>query len=101
MNSIINIQLIILILINLNECSQIKLVKKEINKLKENFEHVGKSIDTKITEYKEEVKKGNFLLLYLKRIPLFQILNFIFPFFFRYKNIIFLKIINYFGRFCG
>jgi hypothetical protein len=59
MNSI-NIQLIILILIKLNECNQIELVK---NKLKENFKFEGKSMDTKITEYKEEVKKGYFFIL--------------------------------------
>ena len=62
MNSI-NIQLIILILIKLNECNQIELVK---NKLKENFKYEGESIDTKITDYKEQVKKGYFLILMIQ-----------------------------------
>ena len=78
MNSI-NIQFIILIITFMkhsecnecNECNEIEIIKKELNKLKEDFKYVGQSMSTQIAEFKEEVKKGYFYYLSLLYIPLY------------------------------
>ena len=49
----------VLILIKLNECSEIELLKKEINNLKEEVKYLGQSMSAQITEFKEETEKGN------------------------------------------
>ncbi len=72
MNSI-NIQLIILVITFMKhcECNEIEIIKKELNKLKEDFKYVGQSMSTQIAEFKEEVKKGYFYYLSLLYIPLY------------------------------
>jgi hypothetical protein len=50
----------VLILIKLNECSEIELLKKEINNLKEEVKYLGQSMSAQITEFKEETEKGNY-----------------------------------------
>ena len=66
MNSI-NIQLIILIITFMKycECNEIEIIKKGLNKLKEDFNYVGQSMSTQIAEFKEEAKKGYFYYLSL------------------------------------
>ena len=52
------IPFIVLILIKLNECNEIELLKKEINNLKEQVKYLGQSMSSQITEFKEETDKG-------------------------------------------
>jgi hypothetical protein len=61
------IPFIVLILIKLNECNEIGLLKKEINNLKEQVKYLGHSMSAQITEFKEETDKGiSFHLLLIK-----------------------------------
>jgi len=57
-----NIQLVILIIfIRYIKCDEIDMIKKEINKLKEDFKYLGQSMSKLKTELKQ-VKKGGSII---------------------------------------
>lgn len=57
-----NIQLVILIIfIKYIKCNEIDIIKKEINKLKEDFKYLEQSMSKQITELKEVKKEGSII----------------------------------------